>query len=66
MSDPIQLLNYIKEAVDRVEGKIDGHDERLRTVENWQSKTDGKITMFGVLCTTAGGAFAWIVSLFKH
>lgn len=66
MSDPLQLLNYIKEAVDRVEGKIDGHDERIRKTESWQANADGKITAFGAAGVAIGGLITWIASFFKH
>lgn len=64
MSD--EILSYIKNTVDRIETKQDKHDERIRTVENWQADANGKITMVGVFGVTLGGFFTAVVEYFRH
>lgn len=60
------LLEYIKEAVDRIETKLDKHDERLRKTEDWQSNANGKITAFGLVGVFLGSVVTWATDLFKH
>ncbi len=64
MSD--EILNYIKDTVDRIEVKQDGHDTRLRTVENWQSNASGKMSIIGLIGATIGGILTATVQLFRH
>lgn len=64
MSD--EILNYIKDAVDRVEEKLDKHNDRLGIVEKWQSNADGKVTMFGLFCVSLGGILSWLTNLFHR
>lgn len=64
MSD--EVLNYIKNSVDRIEEKQDKHDERLRTIENWQSNANGKMTMISMVGVTIGGLITATVEYFRH
>lgn len=63
MSD---ILEYIKEAVDRIEDKQDKHADRLGHIERWQSNADGKITVIGVLGVAVGGFLTAMIGYFKH
>lgn len=64
MSD--EMLNYIKNSVDRIESKQDKHDERIRNVENWQADANGKVTMVGAFGVTLGGVITAVVEYFRH
>lgn len=64
MSD--DLLVYIKDTVTRIEAKQDKHDERIRTVESWQNRADGKVTAFGAVGVLIGGVITWVVELWKN
>lgn len=44
----------------------DALDTRVRGVEGWQNNVDGKVTMFGIFCTIAGGLIAWLSNFVKH
>lgn len=60
-----ETLEYIKETVTRIEMKLDSHDTRIRSVENWQSNANGKITAFGIAGVLVGGAVTYLTDLFK-
>ena len=64
MSDDI--LDYIKNTVDRIEVKQDKHDERLGSIERWQSDANGKISMIGVIGVAIGGAVTAVITYFRH
>jgi hypothetical protein len=57
------ILEYIKDSVDRIESKIDRHDDRIITVERWQSNAEGKVTMVGIFGSLVGGLVVWLTSL---
>lgn len=64
MSDDV--LNYIKNSVDRIEAKQDKHDERIKDVELWQSNANGKMTMLGAVGVTIGGLLTAAVEYLRH
>ncbi len=64
MSDA--LLKYIKESVDRIEDKLDKHDERIGHLENWQHNANGKVTMLGAIGVAIGGFITWLTGIFHH
>ncbi len=64
MSD--ETLQYIKEAVDRIEAKQDKHGDRIVGIERWQSNADGKMTMLGIVCAGVGAVAASVVTYFRH
>lgn len=63
MSD--EILSYIKDSVDRIEGKQDKHDERIRKVENWQADANGKVTTIGAIGVVMGGIITAVAEYFK-
>lgn len=64
MSD--EILQYIKDSVDRIESKQDKHDDRLGEVEKWQANASGKMTMLGFVGMAIGGIFTGIAEYFRH
>lgn len=40
-------------------------DKRVRKVESWQSDAGGKLTAFGVFCTTVGAVVAFLADFFR-
>lgn len=61
-----EILEYIKDSVDRIEAKQDKHSDRLNEVERWQSNANGKMTMLSIMGMTIGGLMTGIVEYFRH
>lgn len=56
-----EVLNYIKKSVDRIEDNQIDHAKRIGELERWQSNSDGKQTMLGMVGVCAGAVIAGIV-----
>lgn len=59
-----ELLNYIRDSVDRIEGKLDRHDDRINDVEKWQANAAGKVTMLAAVFSALGGFIMWFSGFF--
>ncbi len=64
MSD--EILNYIKDTVDRIETNQDDHTKRIGEVEKWQANANGKISVVAAICTAIGGGIVAVIDYFRH
>ncbi|MDE2233856.1 MAG: hypothetical protein KGJ90_07185 [Patescibacteria group bacterium] len=60
-----EMLKLIKEGVDRIERKIDGHDTRIRSLEDTRSEGRGMGSVLKIIFS-ASGVSAVISYLVNH